>query len=199
MIANREMVILVDESDREIGTEEKLAAHREGGKLHRAFSVFIFRSDGCLMLQRRSLQKYHFGGLWSNTCCGHPRPGERIADAARRRLREEMGFEVPLEALFQFLYRATDAGSGLTEHELDHVFVGRFEAAPIPDMNEIDDWRWQSIDAIRADLIQHPSQYSPWLAKILETMGYRDRFQQFLRSHSRASSVSSLSIGKEEA
>src|SRR2546423_9920022 len=129
-----EQLILVDSSDREIGVGEKLETHREG-RLHRAFSIFIFDGAGRLLLQKRAPTKYHSGGLWSNTACGHPRPGEETVAAAHRRLREEMGFDCELRAAFGFLYRA-ELRERLIEHEYDHVFVGEFRGAPAPDVAE---------------------------------------------------------------
>src|SRR5215203_6397334 len=118
-------VILVNEKDEEIGTMEKMEAHRKA-LLHRAFSVFIFNGRGEMLLQRRALKKYHSGGLWTNACCSHPRPGEVTADAAARRLREELGFVTTLNPAFQFVYRAT-FDNGLTEYEFDHVFLGKYD------------------------------------------------------------------------
>ena len=112
-----EEVVLVDEHARETGSTGKLAAHEAGGRLHRAFSVFVFDSGGRLLLQRRAEGKYHFGGLWTNTCCGHPRPGEPVEDAAARRLREEMGISPALTRITGFVYEAFDPESGLTERE----------------------------------------------------------------------------------
>jgi len=120
------MLVRVDEHDQEIGVVEKMSAHREG-VLHRAFSVFVFDRSGRLLLQRRALDKYHSGGLWSNTCCSHPGPGERPIDAAHRRLEEEMGFDCPLTGGYAFTYRV-DVGNGLVEHEFDHVFVGQCQS-----------------------------------------------------------------------
>jgi isopentenyl-diphosphate delta-isomerase len=158
----QENVILVDEADNVVGECEKLAAHLEGGRLHRAFSVFIFNDAGELMLQRRALGKYHFGGLCTNTCCSHPRPGETTLAAATRRLMEELGFTTALVEQGCFLYRATDLLSGLTEHELDHVFVGRFLDAPTLNPAEVMDWRWQAISEIEAELSAHPERFTPW-------------------------------------
>src|SRR5205085_4273578 len=139
-----EQVILVDECDRELGVSEKLQAHRAGA-LHRAFSIFIFDADKRLLLQKRAQTKYHSAGLWSNTACGHPRPGEPTEAAAHRRLREEMRFDCALRPAFQFLYRAELSG-GLVEHEYDHVFVGEFDDEPVPDRAEVEDWRWVRMD-----------------------------------------------------
>jgi isopentenyl-diphosphate delta-isomerase len=156
-----ERVILVDERDRELGNSEKLAAHRAGA-LHRAFSIFIFDADKRLLLQQRAQTKYHSAGLWSNTACGHPRPGERTEAAAHRRLREEMRFDCALRPAFQFLYRAEVTG-GLVEHEYDHVFVGEFNDEPVPDSAEVAAWRWLRMDELARDLQQRPEAYTDWL------------------------------------
>ena len=156
-----ECVILVDEEDVELGTMEKWQAHVEG-RLHRAFSVFVFRPDGALLLQRRAKTKYHTGGLWSNTCCSHPRPGEAIDAAAHRRLREEMGFDCPLSPVWAFVYRAA-VGNGLLEHEYDHVFFGTADAAPSPDANEVDDVRWMFLADLWVELQRAPASFTPWL------------------------------------
>jgi isopentenyl-diphosphate delta-isomerase len=162
----QEQVILVDEQDREVGASEKLRAHREGA-LHRAFSVFVFDPAGRLLLQKRARTKYHSGGLWSNTACGHPRPGEETAAAARRRLREEMNFDCELRVAFNFLYRAELDGA-LVEHELDHVFVGEFTGSPAPDPLEVEDWRWMTMTELRQDLRDEPQRYSYWLKVVVE-------------------------------
>jgi len=124
-------VILVDKNDNPIGTEEKLQAHKDA-KLHRCFSILIFNSDGKMMIHQRQKGKYHCGGLWTNACCSHPRPGECTLDAAHRRLVEEMGFDTELEELFSFTYKA-EFPNGLAEHEFDHVFKGVFNGTPKPD------------------------------------------------------------------
>lgn len=168
-----EQVIIVDELDRELGIEGKLAAHRSG-VLHRAFSIFVRDRTGRILLQQRALGKYHSGGLWSNTCCGHPRPGEPIAEAARRRLGEEMGFACPIERLGTFTYRA-ELDGGLIEHELDHVFVGLFDGTPVPDPSEVAGWRWVEAGALAADLEESPTRYTAWLGPAL----------QIVRAHTR--------------
>ena len=155
-----ERVVLVDERDLEIGSEEKLRAHRDAA-LHRAVSVFLFDGSGAVLLQQRAAGKYHSGGLWSNACCGHPRPGETPADAAHRRLREEMGIDGPLAPAFTVTYRA-ELGAGLVEHEFDHVFVGRSDADPTPDPGEVAEWRWAAVAAVRADLVARPHCYTAW-------------------------------------
>lgn len=161
-----EWVTLVDELDRDVGRAPKLQVHRTG-ELHRAVSVFLFDRTGKLLLQRRALHKYHSPGLWSNTCCGHPRPGESALEAARRRLAEEMGIVCELTAEGAFTYRAA-LGEDLVEHELDHVFVGEFEGEPRPNRNEVAEWRWISLSDVRADCARHPERYSAWLPLALD-------------------------------
>lgn len=158
----RNQVILVDEHDRDLGVEDKLRAHQNGGQLHRAFSIFIFNSRGELLLQQRAQTKYHFPGLWTNTCCSHPVPGSALLDDAAQRLREEMGFITPLKRLFTFIYKATDPHSGLTEHELDHVLLGFHDQDPDPNPAEAADFRWSSPQSIAGSLVTHPQQYTPW-------------------------------------
>ncbi len=162
-----EQLILVDADDREIGVGEKLGTHREGA-LHRAFSVFVFDRRGrLLLLQKRAATKYHSAGLWSNTACGHPRPGEATETAARRRLREEMGFDCELREAFAFLYRA-EVGGALVEHEYDHVFVGAYGGEPAPDPAEVADWRWVSTGELRRALREEPRRYTRWLKLAVE-------------------------------
>ena len=155
-------IILVDEDDNQIGYETKLKAHEGDGKLHRAFSIFVFDAMGKLLLQRRAKKKYHFGGLWTNTCCSHPKKGERIQDAVHTRLRQEFGFDTELKEIFSFLYRASDVESGLTEHELDHVFYGKFNEEPHPNLDEIEDWKWVDLTELTKDLESNPQNYTPW-------------------------------------
>jgi isopentenyl-diphosphate Delta-isomerase len=165
MLDAAESVVLVDERDREVGTAPKLAAHADG-VLHRAFSVFVLNSRGELLLQRRADAKYHCGGLWTNSCCGHPRAGEPVAAAAHRRLREEMGFDCDLAPAGSFVYRA-ELGNGLVEHEYDHVFVGRHELDPRPDPAEVGEWRWQKPAAALAEAEVHPERFTPWFGLAL--------------------------------
>jgi isopentenyl-diphosphate delta-isomerase len=164
MIDDVEHVILVSESDEAIGEAKKLEAHRLG-LLHRAFSVFVLDDDGRVLLQRRARSKYHSPGLWSNTCCGHPRPGERTIDAASRRLREEMGIECDLFPVFSFRYRA-ELDSGLVEHEVDHVFIGRSMGAPRHDPGEVDEWRWMRVDQARAWSEREPQSFTAWFPAV---------------------------------
>jgi len=155
-----EQIVLVNENDRAIGVGEKIHTHVIGA-LHRAFSVFIFNSTGQLLLQKRSSSKYHSRGLWSNTCCGHPRPGESIIEASRRRLTEEMGFDCAVKKVFEFIYHAK-LDNGLCEHEYDHVLVGNFDESPTPNQEEVADWRWADLTTIKLDMHTHPDQYTYW-------------------------------------
>lgn len=155
-----EQVVLVNEQDIEVGTMEKMAAHRSGA-LHRAVSIFIFSSSNELLLQQRAEVKYHSGLLWTNTCCGHPMPGESPADAAERRLYEEMGIRCLLQPVFSFLYTA-NVGNGLTEHEFDHVFVGRYDAAPEPAPWEVAAWKYVSRSELQQGLEREPNSFTPW-------------------------------------
>ena len=161
-------VILVDENDRPVGSAPKLDAHRNGGALHRAFSIFVFNSAGEMLLQRRAATKYHFGTLWTNACCSHPRHGQTLEESAHARLRHEFGFDAPLQELFSFVYRAEDPASGLTEHEFDHVFFGQFNGTPHPNPAEIDEWRWSDPDDLAADVRAHPDRYTPWFRIALD-------------------------------
>ncbi|PZU93186.1 MAG: isopentenyl-diphosphate Delta-isomerase [Pseudanabaena sp.] len=156
-----EQVILVDTSDRQIGVAEKLQAHQLG-QLHRAFSIFILNSQGQLLLQKRAKHKYHSGGLWTNTCCSHPRPEETLLDAAHRRLQEEMGMTCELRELFSFVYFAK-LDHGLTEHEFDHVFVGFSDRPPILNPEEAEDWQWIALQKLQDDISNNPDAYTYWL------------------------------------
>jgi isopentenyl-diphosphate delta-isomerase len=153
-------VILVNDQDQAIGTMNKLEAH-EKGLLHRAFSIFIFNSKGEMLLQQRALDKYHSGGLWTNACCSHPIPGEETAQAADRRLQEEMGFCTPLQKTFSFIYK-TAFDNGLTEHEVDHVFTGNYDGDINPDPVEVNSYAFQSMEAIRLSIDAAPHLYTSW-------------------------------------
>jgi isopentenyl-diphosphate delta-isomerase len=161
-------VILVDKNDNQIGTEEKLKAHQEG-KLHRAFSIFLFNSKGEMLLQKRAKTKYHSGGLWSNTCCSHPRPGKDLLSEVKKRLKEEMGIEngvKDLKELFSFIYKA-NLGK-LTEHEFDYVFVGEFNGTPEPNPEEVEDWKWIKPEELRKDVKGNPQKYTEWFRIVLD-------------------------------
>lgn len=156
-----EMVILVDENDKEIGIEEKMKAHQEG-KLHRAFSIFVFNTNGEMLLQRRANNKYHSGGLWANTCCSHPKPGESIEQAAHRRLKEELGFDCELKELSHFIYK-TKLDHDLTEHEFDHVLIGKYDGEIKPNKNEVDEIMWINIDDLKKEIEKHSENFTEWL------------------------------------
>ncbi len=163
-----ERVILVDEQDKEVGTMEKIEAH-EKALLHRAFSIFIFTDAGQMMLQRRALSKYHSPGLWTNTCCSHPRPGESLEEATRRRIVEEMGFECEMYEVFSFIYKAA-FDRGLTEHELDHVFMGLHNGDPLINPDEVEEWKWIDVDDLLADIKESPDNYTVWFKIALKEM-----------------------------
>ena len=156
-----EEVILVDKNDVEVGTMEKMEAHRDGGTLHRAFSVFVSNTDGDLLLQRRAEHKYHSGGLWTNTCCSHPRPGETVREAANRRLVEEMGMECRLVELFSFEYKA-ELDGGMTEWELDHVLLGLSDVEPQINPDEVAEFKYMPLSEIDSDLKSNPDNYTEW-------------------------------------
>lgn len=162
----KDRVVLVDEQDNVLGDMEKMEAHREG-LLHRAISVLVFNSRGEWLLQRRNPQKYHSKGLWSNTCCTHPFPGETYDLAASRRLYEEMGMNTRLKDEFTFIYKA-QLDSGLTEHELDHVFVGTDDSQPILNLEEVVDFKWISTQQLEKELNDFPAKYSAWFRIIFE-------------------------------
>lgn len=172
-LAVEERVVLVDAYDAEIGTTEKLAAHRSG-KLHRAFSIMLFNSAGETLLQRRALGKYHSGGLWSNSCCGHPRPGENTIGAAERRLWEEMRMSCSLRPYNSFVYHA-DLGAELREHEYDHLFVGNTDAEPRPDVAEVMQWTWMGVRELTWDVASNPARYTAWLPLVLGALAQQRR------------------------
>ncbi len=162
----RENVVLVDRNDNPIGLMPKLEAH-EKGVLHRAFSVFILNRKGQLMLQRRALDKYHSPGLWTNTCCSHPRESESIIEAGLRRLKEEMGFTTPLEPMFSFIYKSK-FDNGLTEHEFDHVLLGYYDKQPFINTIEVSEWKWMSLDKIILEIKNKPEDFTVWFKIIFE-------------------------------
>lgn len=165
-----EWVTLVDRQGRHTGKSEKIAAHRDGGRLHLAFSILIFRPEGELLLQQRAPGKYHFASLWSNTCCGHPRPDETVDAAAHRRLEEEFGFTAGLHRAFAFTYQFTDEVSGLTEWEYLHVYIGQTEATPLPDPSEISAWRWVSLDLLKREMALTPKVFTPWFRSLVSRL-----------------------------
>lgn len=160
-----EEVILVDENDNAIGTAEKLAAH-QSGQLHRAFSIFIFNGKGEMLLQQRAMGKYHSGGLWTNACCSHPRPNEEPLAAAHRRLIEELNMKVDLKFLFSFKYKA-EFENGLTEHELDHVFVGQSDSVPKLNQSEAMAFKYVERNELLKDIEDNPDRYTFWFKEII--------------------------------
>ena len=170
-----EQVILVNEKDEPIGLMNKMEAH-EKAILHRAFSVFILNDNNEVMLQQRAQHKYHSPLLWTNTCCSHQRAGETNIQAGKRRLFEEMGFEVELKELFHFIYKAP-FDNGLTEHELDHVMIGYSNNEPAINPEEVASWKWMKIEAIKDDMIQNPAEYTVWFKIIF------DEFYHYLEEH----------------
>lgn len=163
-----ENVVLVNERDEELGVMEKMEAH-EKALLHRAFSVFVFNQSGDLLLQQRAFTKYHSAGLWTNTCCSHPRPNETVEAAATRRLQEEMGFEVPLEKVFDFIYQA-NFDNGLTEHEFDHVFVGYYDGPIQANTAEVNDFSYRSMESIQQSLESNDGLFTAWFEIIFPKM-----------------------------
>lgn len=169
-----EEVILVDDQDRPIGTMEKMEAH-EKGLLHRAFSIFVFNSDGELLLHQRAFDKYHSGGLWTNTCCSHPRPGESVLEAGQRRLMEEMGMACDLQERFSFVYRS-ELDQGLIEHELDHVMFGVSDDLPVLNPEEVAAYRYASLEEISEEMTDDPDLFTAWFKICFaEVLKHRNR------------------------
>lgn len=161
-----EHVILVNKRDEQIGLMPKIEAHQKA-ILHRAFSVFVFNSSNELMLQQRAAHKYHSPLLWTNTCCSHQRNGESNIEAGTRRLLEEMGFVTELKETTSFIYKAS-FDNGLTEHELDHIMVGSFENSPIINPEEVESWKWMSMEDVKSDINLNPSLYTEWFKIIFK-------------------------------
>lgn len=154
-------LILVDENDIQQGNGKKLLIH-ELGLLHRAFSIFIFNTNGELLMQQRATEKYHSGGLWSNTCCSHPQFGEDIIESVNKRLNEEMGMKSKTEFAFSFIYKVK-FDNGLIEHEYDHVYLGVSNDLPLPDESEVKNWKYLNLKELEADISEHPEIYTEWL------------------------------------
>ena len=153
-------VILVDDHDVQTGTMEKMEVHQKA-LLHRAFSIFVFNDKGEMLLHKRAEKKYHSGGLWTNTCCSHPKPGEETSTAASIRLQEEMGFNTELKKAFDFIYKAP-FDNGLTEHEFDHVFIGTYDGDIAPNVEEVSDYCFKSVEEIKNSIQSHPQKYTEW-------------------------------------
>ncbi|MDY0342543.1 MAG: isopentenyl-diphosphate Delta-isomerase [Lentimicrobium sp.] len=170
-----DFVILVDENDQEVGKMEKMQAHVEA-KLHRAFSVFIFNTKGELLIQQRAFSKYHTPGLWTNTCCSHPRPGETTSDAAHRRMVEEMGFDCDFEEVFNFLYKAKFTNE-LTEHEIDHVFIGFSDTLPVINREEVEDYHYADMKILAKEIKDKPDNFTIWFRIAF------DRVREYFEKH----------------
>ncbi len=171
----KEKVILVDTNDEPLGVMEKIEAH-ERALLHRAFSVFIVNDKNEIMLQQRAASKYHSPLLWTNTCCSHQRLGETNIQAGKRRLQEEMGFETNLKELFHFIYKAP-FDNGLTEHEFDHVMIGKYNEAPKINKEEVENWKWMAIDEIKESMQTNPALYTEWFKIIFK------EFNHYIENH----------------
>jgi isopentenyl-diphosphate delta-isomerase len=172
----QDYVILVDSNDRELGAMEKMEAHKKA-LLHRAISVFICNSNGDWLVHRRALQKYHSNGLWTNTSCSHPFPGESNLEAANRRLMEEMGLKTELIEIFDFIYKEP-LDNKLTEYELDHVFLGFTDEKPVINPDEVDDWKYITFSELKADIEINPENYTIWFRKIFERVNEYTRLNK---------------------
>lgn len=170
----KEKIILVNKKDKPLGTEEKLKAHLDG-KLHRAFSILIFNSQGKMLIQQRAKSKYHSPNLWANTCCSHPRPKETLLEAVKRRLKEEVGIECDLKEIFSFIYKAKIGN--LIENEFDHVFVGKFDGDPTPNKEEIQNLKWINLKNLKRDIKENEEKYTFWFKKILT---HENKFKSLL-------------------
>jgi isopentenyl-diphosphate Delta-isomerase len=160
-----DQVILVDQEDNAIGTMEKMEAHQKGA-LHRAFSVLIFNSKGEMLIQKRAKKKYHSGGLWTNACCSHPLPDENISVTVSKRLNHEMGINLVPEFLYKFIY-LTNLDKNLIEHEVDHVFTAVFNGVPAINLDEVEDWKFISLDDLQLSIDSNPQEYTYWFKLIL--------------------------------
>ena len=161
-----EQVILVNEKDEQIGLMPKMEAH-EKAVLHRAFSVFIFNDKDELMLQQRAANKYHSPLLWTNSCCSHQRNGESNLEAGKRRLQEEMGFVCELEEVTSFIYKAL-FDNGLTEHELDHIMIGNYDNNPIINREEVESFKWMTLEEVKNEMVKQPEIYTEWFKIIFD-------------------------------
>lgn len=172
-------VILVDSNDNEIGVHEKIQAHKKG-YLHRAFSIFIFNSKNQLLLQQRAKDKYHSGGLWTNTVCSHPIPNEDINISVLNRLQEEMGFKTNVKQIFSFLYKS-EYQNGIIEHEIDHIFFGFFNGDITPNPVEVMDYKWDFIDNINLDVQKNSDNYTSWFKLILKKKKFYEELSKFFK------------------
>ena len=159
-------VVLVDQNNNELGTEDKLDAHKKG-LLHRAFSIFIFNDNNEILLQKRSDVKYHSAGLWSNTCCSHPYNDKPLVEYANTRLIQEMGIQSNLKEFFSFIYRAK-LSNGLIEFEYDHVFFGKYNSDPILNIDEASSFKWRNFKQLQLEIEENPTKFTFWLKKIVK-------------------------------
>ncbi|MCI0750492.1 MAG: isopentenyl-diphosphate Delta-isomerase [Flammeovirgaceae bacterium] len=164
-------VILVDEQDNAVGIMEKLEAHRKG-ILHRAFSVLLFNSRGELLLQQRADSKYHSGGLWTNTCCSHPIPDEPVSLTVRKKLNQEMGIDLQPEFSYSFIYKSV-LNNGMIEHELDHVYTGKFDGEPKINHEEVKDWRFVNLDDLKKEINKEPEKFTSWFKIMMNNQALR--------------------------
>lgn len=172
MIGSKDHVILVDEQDREVGHMEKLEAHQKGA-LHRAFSIFLYNDSGQMLLQKRAVEKYHSGALWSNTCCSHPVPGVHISKCLEEKLFQEMGIQASLQKAFDFKYKAL-LDNGLVEHEYDHVYVGIYNGFPNPNPEEVAAWRYADSEDLQKEIYDAPELFTPWFKLLLPRLAASD-------------------------
>lgn len=166
MVIIKEYILLVNENDEEIGVGEKMEVHKTG-KLHRAFSIFVFNSENKLLIQKRAITKYHSGGLLTNTCCSHQRKGEDLYKTIHTRLMMEMGFDCELEEIFTLKYRA-ELDNDLIEHEIDHVFIGRFDGEPTPNPDEVDDYAWVNLEDVLREVSESPEKFTYWFRLLID-------------------------------
>jgi len=167
----KDFVVLVNKQGRRIGVAEKLEAHRQA-LLHRAFSIFLFNEKGEMLLQKRAAGKYHFAGLWSNACCSHPRPGEKILSAAKRRLKEELNLETSLISKGAVTYKFFDSKSKLTEHEYDCIFVGTFNDVIDFNKEEVSAVKWTSLSKLKMEMKANAETFTPWFLEIMRTLSH---------------------------
>ena len=172
---DEQLLVLVNESDEPVGVMEKMEVHRKA-LLHRAFSVFVFTPEGNMLLQKRALSKYHSGGLWTNACCSHPYVDETVEQAAKRRLKEELGFKTEVAPAFSFIYKAS-LDNDLTEYEFDHVLIGFYDDEIVPNVEEVSDYCHKSMAVLKQELDDHPTQFTAWFRLAFPML------EEYLKTH----------------
>jgi isopentenyl-diphosphate delta-isomerase len=170
---SEDKVILVNSSGRKIGISDKMQVH-VNGQLHRAFSIFIFNEEGKMLLQKRASSKYHFANLWTNACCSHPRPGEKIITAAKRRLKEELGITTPLKIVGQIRYSFVDGESQLTENEFDFILKGQFNSEIIFNPEEVAEVNWILPTQLLKEVSTYPQNFTPWFKEIISSPHFEE-------------------------